>query len=309
MEEHKKSARVIRWTAEASILPELGHVVCTKLTKNRIEEWKSKVAAEPARLRTKKGEEQKYRQATPETAEDEKRRRRATANRKLVILKAALNRAWRDGKIASDAAWRTARPYEGADTARTRYLSVAECTRLVNAAEPDLRKMIQAGLLTGCRYAELAALVASDFNADAGRLHIRISKSGKPRHVVLTAEGEEFFSTLAAGRSSQERLLLKEDGGRWLKSHQHRPMRDACLRAKIDPAASFHILRHTWASLSVMGGMPLMVVARNLGHSDTRMVEQHYGHLAPDYVSKAVREHAPTFGITIEGNVVAIEPH
>jgi hypothetical protein len=27
-----------------------------------------------------------------------------------------------------------------------------------------------------------------------------------------------------------------------------------------------------------MNGMPLMVVAKNLGHVDTRMVEAHYGH-------------------------------
>jgi integrase len=45
--------------------------------------------------------------------------------------------------------------------------------------------------------------------------------------------------------------------------------------------ASFHILRHTWASLAIMAGAPLMVVARNLGHAAKRMVERHYGHLAP----------------------------
>jgi integrase len=49
----------------------------------------------------------------------------------------------------------------------------------------------------------------------------------------------------------------------------------------IIPPINFHGLRHTWASLAVMNGMPLLVVAKNLGHSDTRMVEKHYGHLAP----------------------------
>jgi hypothetical protein len=42
----------------------------------------------------------------------------------------------------------------------------------------------------------------------------------------------------------------------------------------------------------VMNGMPLMVVARNLGHADTRLVEKHYGHLAPSYVADAVRKSA-----------------
>ena len=58
-------------------------------------------------------------------------------------------------------------------------------------------------------------------------------------------------------------------------------MIEASARAKIKPRVSFHILRHCYASLAVMNGMPLMVVAKNLGHSDTRMVEKHYGHLSP----------------------------
>lgn len=36
---------------------------------------------------------------------------------------------------------------------------------------------------------------------------------------------------------------------------------------------TFHGLRHTWASLAVMNGVPLLVVAKDLGHRDTRMVE------------------------------------
>jgi integrase len=38
-----------------------------------------------------------------------------------------------------------------------------------------------------------------------------------------------------------------------------------------------------------MNGVPLAVIAAQLGHSDTRMVEKHYGHLAPSYVAETVR--------------------
>ena len=84
-------------------------------------------------------------------------------------------------------------------------------------------------------------------------------------------------------------------------------MRSACQRAKIAPSVSFHILRHTWASLAVMAGAPLMVVARNLGHADTRMVERHYGHLAPSFIADAIRAAAPKFGIEPDRNVVSLE--
>ena len=53
-----------------------------------------------------------------------------------------------------------------------------------------------------------------------------------------------------------------------------------------------------------LNGVPLMVVAmvvaKNLGHTDTRMVEKHYGHLAPGYVADAIRAGAPKFGIKPE---------
>ena len=65
-------------------------------------------------------------------------------------------------------------------------------------------------------------------------------------------------------------------------------------------------MRHTWASLAVMNGTPLMVVAKNLGHSDTRMVEKHYGHLAPSYIADAIRAGAPKFGFKPNNKIAAI---
>jgi integrase len=94
-------------------------------------------------------------------------------------------------------------------------------------------------------------------------------------------------------------------GREWKPSHQDFFIKGASKRAHIDPPLNFHVLRHTWASLSVMGGMPLMVVAKNLGHADTRMVEKHYGHLAPSYVADQVRTFAPRFG-KVSSNVRAL---
>jgi integrase len=78
----------------------------------------------------------------------------------------------------------------------------------------------------------------------------------------------------------------------------------ACERANIDPPANFHCLRHTWASLSVMAGAPLLVVARNLGHVDTKMVEKHYGHLSDSYIAEAIRAAGPRFGVPEDPSVV-----
>jgi integrase len=315
LETERKSAKDARWRAKALILPALGDIVCPELTPKVLRDWLQTAAKAPPRLRSKKGVDPKtgkpYAQQHRDidgNDEEQRRKRRATANRVLTILKAALNRAWREGKIASDDAWRRVEPFEEADAARVRYLSIDECRRLINAAEGEFRNLVRAALLTGCRFGELAALQCRDFNPDTGTLHVRTSKTGKGRHVVLNDEGVAFFDSITAGRRGVELLLRKADGDRWGKSNQTRPMADACERAKIELSANFHALRHTYASHAVMSGAPLLVVAKNLGHSDTRMVEKHYGHLSESYVAEAIRRSAPRFGIAEPGNIRPLAP-
>jgi integrase len=298
---HRKSAREAQYSADADILPKLGKTKAEELTAEKIRDWHAAIAKAPARIRTKKGVEQQFRNNDDD--HEWERRRKSTANRVLTVLKAALNRAFNDGKIKSDHAWRRVEPFQNVDSARIRYLTIDEATRFINGADLDFRKIVRSALESGARYGELCALTVADFNPDSGTLAIPDSKSGKPRHIVLSADGVEFFEALTAGRVGIEPVFLKADGSRWLPDHQSDPMKEANKRAKISPPINFHGLRHTWASHAVMNGMPLMVVAKNLGHSDTRMVEKHYGHLAPSYISEAVRAHAPRFGLTSSPNV------
>jgi integrase len=303
LETNRKSGREGRYAADAFILPPLGKVEVAALTTDQIRTWHAKVAKAPARIRTKPGQKQQFKSTTePEQA----RRRKSSANRILTVLKAALNRAWRDGKVPSDSAWRRVEPFESVESARVRYLSIAEATRLINASDADFRRLVRGALETGARYGELCALLVSDFNRDSGTIAIRQSKAGKARHVVLTDDGAAFFRSIAAGRAGSEFLFVKDNGNAWLPSHQAAPMDEANVRAAIDPPINFHGLRHTWASHAVMGGVPLIVVAKNLGHSDTRMVEKHYGHLAASFVADAIRAGAPRFGIKERSNVVKL---
>ena len=292
------TARDSRYRAAAFILPDLGNIKVADLTTERLERWLAHNAKSAPRLRTSKGDTQQHREVADD---DDRRRRKASANRLLTILKGALNRAWRRGKVASDSAWRRVEPFEDVDAARVRYLSVEEAKRLVNACDTQFRPLVQAALATGARYSELARLRVNDFDHRAGTVAIRQSKSGNARHIILTDEGVALFRQLTAGRGGDELML-----GTWGDSHQRRPMLEAVKRAKIRPAISFHGLRHTWASLAVMAGMPLMIVARNLGHADTRMVEKHYGHLAPGYVKQVIREHAPQFGFETDSKIASL---
>jgi len=156
--------------------------------------------------------------------------------------------------------------------------------------------MIQAALLTGCRYSELARLKCQDVNADSGTLAIRLSK-GKIRHVVLTEEAQTAFAGWTADRAHSETVFLRADGEVWGNSHQKRPLDQASRLAGIEPAVNFHILRHTHGSHLAMSGVSMGVVAAQLGHADTRMTEKHYAHLAPSYVAQTIRANFPVLGL------------
>ena len=95
-----KAVATTRQAAEAHILPALGRVPVGRLTREKLKGWHRALAASPARLRAKKGEERHR-----DTAGDPEapRRRRSSANRVLTILKAALNHAKGEGKVTCQA--------------------------------------------------------------------------------------------------------------------------------------------------------------------------------------------------------------
>jgi integrase len=293
----------------AFVLPTLGERLVDELTAQEIRDWHKGIADSAPLIRSKKGQPHQLKKVDLNDPEVQ-RRRKSSANRILTILKAGLNHAFDEERVASNEAWgRRLKPFEGVDGVRTRYLSLDEAKRLVNACEPSFRLLVRAALETGARYAELTRLIVSDFNPDSSTIYIRRAKSKRTRDVILSQDGAMFFREITLGRNGNELIFknesrvkrsiasgVKSDPGDWRPSEQNRPMQEALERAKIEPAISFHGLRHSWASHSVMNGVPLIVVAKNLGHRDTLMVERHYGHLAPSHVVDAIRAGAPRYG-------------
>jgi integrase len=300
-----KSEPAMRATINAHILPELGRKEAARLSTAALRLWHQRLAAAPARLRTG-AKAKRANVRSPENA-DGRRARRSTANRVLSALKAGLNLAYRDGRVPSDDAWRRLKPFAKVDAPRIRYLTDDEAIRLVNACDPVLRALVTAALLTGCRYGELTRLRAGDLDPDAGLIHIRDAKAGKPRSVPLTEEARRFFADAAIGLQATE-LLLTRNGAPWGKSHQHRPLMEACAAARIAPAVSFHILRHTAASRLVQRGVPMAVIAAFLGNSEV-ICARHYAHLSPNYINETIRKAAGDWGfVSDETNVRPVRP-
>lgn len=310
LQAHRKSASDTELKLKAYVLPHFGTRQVADLVRRDLDQWvvwamkrsprrKSKgTALKPTQ--TRKGRHER------EDAEDRGRRRKATVNRVIAALKACLNHAHSSGHAPSREAWAGLKKFRGVDSARLRWLTLDEATRLLNACGPDFRPLVRAALLTGCRQGELLASRVRDFDPRSKTLLVPDSKAGKPRRVPMTDAGVELFEALTVGRHENERLFRRVDGSDWHRVAIIRAIQEACSGAKITPPATFHSLRHTYASHLVQKGAPLLFVASALGHRDTRMVEKHYGHLAPSHVAEMIREKLPNFGTESAKKVVRI---
>lgn len=279
-----KSLEKTRHTIERHVRPALGRRPVCQLTTAELTKFQSDLATRRSVYRANRKGEVKER---PEDG-DAVRRGKANANRIFTPLKAALNRAFNEGKVADDTAWRRVKPFKKVSVARVRYFTPAEVKALLEAAEPWFRTVVQAALFTGARWSEIHQMRVRDVDLLTGTILFPETKGGRPRYVHLTDEGQRFFARQCAGKLLHE-LVFRNQHGRILRtSHQIRPMRETCSKAGVDPAG-FHILRHTYGSTLAMAGVPLAVIAEALGHADERITRKHYAHLSPSYVRDAVR--------------------
>ena len=299
----KNSADITETTINAHILPPLGAMDVAALTKGRLQKWHQGLA-EIGRRRTGRVRETPDHLPAPVTPE-EQRQRKDTANRILTSLKAGLNLALATGKVQGPAPWREVAPFKDVGNSRVRFLVDNEPRLLVAAcADPEFRNLVIGGLSSGARYGELGRCVVRDFSATSKTLFIEFGKNGRSRHIHLDAEAVVWFSALVKGRDGAETLfrhtgverVTRDEGDDWMPYDQRDRMERAYKAAGI-LKVTFHELRHTYASHLILRGMPLLYVASQLGHRDTRMVERHYGHLVPSAVAKAVKKHAPKMGI------------
>lgn len=294
--ENRKSSHTTTYAIKRHIAPKLGKYTVQDLTPTQLEKWLNTVASSPRRNRGGAIED-----SDPDTwTDDYIRRRRSTANRVLTILKAALNHAWHRDLVTDASAWQKVKPYPNVDAPRITFLLEKKAQDLVAAASDDFRPIVQAALFTGCRYGELAALECEDFDVHNNCIHLRETKTGKPRTTPLSKAGLEFFVRQVKGKKQSDKIFTHEDGTVWAKSHQTRPMREACAEAEIDPPVGFHALRHTYATLLLRPkengtpGMPIRFVAEALGNS-VRICEKHYAHVIKQDLERLIEDNLPNF--------------
>jgi integrase len=115
-------------------------------------------------------------------------RGKVTVNREIEVLRTMLAKAVKWGFLAKNPADKV-EDYDE-DNKRERFLSNDEVRRLLRATKksrsPLLRPAVYLALETGMRKAELLGLRWDDVRFEAGKILVRETKSGEPRHVPMS---------------------------------------------------------------------------------------------------------------------------
>lgn len=165
--------------------------------------------------------------------------------------------------------------------ARQTIISPEEHQRLMECASPEFRLVLIAATC-GARPQQIrtvtAAHVLADFSAWVFRDHKTFHKTGKPIVVYMTPCLSTLTKMLVVARPRGV-LFRNGRGGAYTADGIVRCMARLRERAGVPKDRVLYSYRHTFATDALLADVPIQSVSALLGHTDTRMVSNVYGHL------------------------------
>lgn len=217
---------------------------------------------------------------------DGRPRAHSTINREVEALRRLLNKAVRWGMLGKNPASQLNLLPE--PRGRTRFLTLDEAKRLLEATSRHLRPIIVCALETGMRRSEILGLRWSDVDMKTRTIYLGDTKNGESRLVPVSNRLYAVLSGLPRRLGSDHVFTGEPKIGKTGKPfHDVRTsFENACRRAGIE-GFRFHDLRHTAASHMAMAGVPLRTIGEILGHKTAAMTER-YAHMTPEHKRNAV---------------------
>jgi len=171
-----------------------------------------------------------------------------------------------------------------------RILDREEIKRLINASTSYLRAMIILALNTGMRKGEILNLKWNDVDFIEDYIYIKETKSNVIRKIPINSIVRTTLKSIK--RENDFVFYSPKTETRFIDFF--RSFKSACRKVDINNLR-FHDLRHTAATLMVMGGIDLATVSQILGHSTIQMTMK-YAHPTPENKRRAVNVLASFFG-------------
>ena len=155
--------------------------------------------------------------------------------------------------------------------------------------KPDIKDLINFAVNTGLRQMELLTLQWNQINFKDKNLILDnrnyLTKSKKIRSIPLNIKALQILTEREGNKSGELIFTLKGES-----IDQHflvKQFKQYVIAAKLNPALSFHSLRHTFASWLIQRGASIYSVSKLLGHSNLKVTEI-YSHLRSEDLMNSI---------------------
>jgi len=149
------------------------------------------------------------------------------------------------------------------------------------------RLMLSIAYGAGLRVSEVTNLRVKDINESELTVHIKNAKGAKDRVTVFSAKLLEDIRATLNGRSMHDYIFTKVDGSKLTERTAQMVFGQALARAGIQKEATFHSLRHSFATHLLENGVDLRYIQELLGHANLKTT-QIYTHVTNPGLKKIV---------------------
>lgn len=137
------------------------------------------------------------------------------------------------------------------------------------------RLMIALAYGAGLRVSEVIQLHVGDLDLEGLQIHLKAAKGNKDRVTVFPESIKTDIQNLIAGRSSHDLVFESERGGTLSSRTAQAVFAHALAKAGITKPATFHSLRHSFATHLLENGTDVRYVQALLGHANIRTTQRY----------------------------------
>ncbi|MFH1255206.1 MAG: tyrosine-type recombinase/integrase [bacterium] len=153
-------------------------------------------------------------------------------------------------------------------------LSRAEIKKIIfNTGNNKHRLMISLGYGAGLRVSEVLNIKVKDLNIAELTIHIKEAKGKKDRITVFPEKMIADIQNLIAGKEGNDFVFESNRGGKLTTTTAQKVFENALKKSSIQKDATFHSLRHSFATHLLENGVDVRYVQELLGHANIRTTQ------------------------------------
>lgn len=133
--------------------------------------------------------------------------------------------------------------------------------------------MVALAYSAGLRVSEIVNLKTKDIDADELILHIKGAKGNKDRITIFPEKLMPGIRKFITGKNANDYFFSSERGGKLTERTAQKIFENALQKTNIKKDATFHSLRHSFATHLLENGVDIRYVQELLGHTNIRTTQ------------------------------------